>query len=78
MIVKTYVRKDGRVSRLMKKNPQRNRYLIELHCKHCGAMFFATRDDALTCSGRCRTARNRAIKAAQRAEASTSEQMKLL
>lgn len=76
--VVTYVRRDGQKSNLMRTNPCRNRYLIPLHCKQCGVLFFATRADALTCSGACRVEKHRAEKAAKKAEKSNAYPVELL
>lgn len=61
-IRQTYVRRDGKRQRIVKKNPQRDAYL-ELHrCSECGELFLAAKANAVTCCDSHRKRRSRRIR----------------
>ena len=62
-IPKTFVRRDGKRQRIVRKNPQRDAYLDIHRCIECGELFLASKSNALTCCDAHRKRRSRRLKA---------------
>lgn len=61
-IRQTYVRRDGKRQRIVKKNPQRDAYLEIHRCYECGELFLAAKANAVTCCDTHRKRRSRRIR----------------
>lgn len=61
-IRQTYVRRDGKRQRIVKKNPKRDAYLDVRRCSECGELFLAAKSNAVTCCDTHRKRRSRRIR----------------
>ena len=52
--VSTYERRDGKVSRLLKRNKERDSHLIIRHCWQCGQVYYSARKHSKYCASACR------------------------